>query len=449
MHIFLHQDDLRVRDNKGLAGAASNGEVTPVYVDDPVIREQTGRNKRSFRVDAIHALNDAYQDSGAKLHYYDGSTEDILAALLEDHDIESIHYNKGYRPTRRRIQQQVEDLPVPTTAHKDRVSVEPQELPDEYDTFSPFYQAWKPQNTPKPVNTPASHTTIPSEDLPSRGDADADLPRGAEQAALNQWKDFRDNRLDEYKDRRDDVAHPEAVSRLSPYYASGLLSVRTVLADVEDLIESSESSQKIRNYAKYRSELAWREFFYQVLYHNPGAVNDAYKDIGSIDWQNNPEEIKAWKQGRTGVPFVDAGIRELRSTGYMHNRLRQNVASFLTKHLMTDWRIGAAFFAEHLVDHDVASNNGGWQWAASTGTDSVPIRIFNPVKQGKRYDEDAEYIKKWIPELRDVHPTTVHGWTDIGEDKADELAPDYTSTIVDFDERYHEGKQMFEDALHE
>ena len=448
MHIFLHQDDLRRHDNKGLAGATSDGDTIPIYIDDPTIIDQTGRNKRAFRLNALHSLNDTYNEHNAQLHYYHGRTETILADLINDHDITAIHYNKGYRPTRRRIQQRIDELPVQTTPYKDRVSVEPDEPPAEYDTFSPFYQAWKQRHNPRPV-TPAltELEELPSQPLPSPEDVQADLPSADETTALQRWADFRDNRMSTYKDKRDNVANPDAVSRLSPYYASGILSVRTVLHDVEQRIEQADDSSTITNYAKYRSELAWREFFIHVLYHNPSAVNDAYKDIGEIDWANNDDEITAWKHGKTGVPFVDAGIRELRQTGYMHNRLRQNVASFLTKHLMTDWRIGADFFAEHLIDHDVANNNGGWQWAASTGTDSVPIRIFNPVKQGKQYDENATYIKRWIPELRGLDPATIHDWVRMTPDERQTHDTAYPSPIINFDERYHQGKAMFQDAL--
>ncbi|PSH01742.1 MAG: deoxyribodipyrimidine photo-lyase, partial [Nanohaloarchaea archaeon SW_10_44_10] len=193
---------------------------------------------------------------------------------------------------------------------------------------------------------------------------------------------------------------------------------------------------------------AWREFFYQVLYFNPEAVSENYRDFeNEIEWRNDPEELEAWKRGETGVPFVDAGMRQLNNTGYMHNRTRQNVASFLTKHLMIDWRKGARYFRKHLADHDVASNNGGWQWAASTGTDSVSIRIFNPVKQGREYDPDAEYIKRWVPELDGLKPESIHNWVEMPPEKRKDLDVDYTKPIINFNQRYHMGKKMFENAL--
>jgi len=232
------------------------------------------------------------------------------------------------------------------------------------------------------------------------------------------------------------------------YFSSGMLGLRKVLSDVENLIENEGDSDKIRNYAKYRNELAWREFFYQVMWDHPETVNNNYREFeNEIKWRNNPDEFKAWKNGETGIPFVDAGIRELKETGYMHNRTRQNVASFLTKHLMVDWRKGARFFRKHLVDHDTASNIGGWQWSASTGTDSVSIRIFNPVKQGRRYDSHAEYIKRWIPELRGLDPNSIHNWVEMSQKERNKYSTDYPDPIINFNQRYHMGKQMFENAL--
>jgi Deoxyribodipyrimidine photolyase len=214
------------------------------------------------------------------------------------------------------------------------------------------------------------------------------------------------------------------------------------------MIKQESDSGNIRNYAKYRNEIAWGEFFYQVMYHNPTAVNENYKNIpNEIEWKNDTDEFEAWKKGKTGVPFVDAGMRQLRNEGYMHNRLRQNVASFLTKHLMTDWRKGARVFRRHLVDHNVPSNNGGWQWSASTGTDSISIRIFNPVKQGKDYDEDAEYIKRHVPELRDLEPEQINNWVEMGQEERDNIEADYPDPIINFNKRYHMGKKMFENAL--
>ncbi|MFP4175521.1 MAG: FAD-binding domain-containing protein, partial [Halobacteriales archaeon] len=183
-------------------------------------------------------------------------------------------------------------------------------------------------------------------------------------------------------------------------------------------------------------------------YHNPGVVTENYKEYeNEIDWRDDDDEIRAWKSGETGYPIVDAGMRQLLDEGFMHNRVRMIVASFLTKDLLVDWRVGYAQFRDHLIDHDTANDNGGWQWAASTGTDAQPyFRIFNPMTQGERYDEEAEYIKAHVPELRDVPAEKIHSWNELNDEERDALAPDYPAPVVDHSERRDEALAMFEEA---
>lgn len=448
MNIFLHRDDLRVHDNKGLKKASEDGKVIPVYIEDPRIAERTGRNKKAFREKGLGHLAQKYEEIDSGLIIRKGNTVEELQKILEQFEVEKIFFNQSYSPIKREICKDIHKLSYSTESFHDSLLVEPEQLSQEYDTFSPFYREWKDIEKPSAFSIPENLADIEREIPDFTTETSAEIPEAGEDIALEKWKDFRENRLESYKDKRDNVGNAESVSRLSMYYSSGMLGSRKVLSDVENLIENEDDTGKIRNYAKYRNELAWREFFYQVLCHNPEAVYENYKNFeNEIEWRNDPEEFEAWKKGETGVPFVDAGIRELRETGYMHNRTRQNAASFLTKHLMVDWRRGARFFREHLLDHNTASNNGGWQWAASTGTDSVPIRIFNPVKQGRRYDEDAEYIKRWIPELRGLNAEEIHNWVEMSQEKRNNYDTDYPDPIINFNQRYHMGKQMFENAL--
>ncbi|MFB6116180.1 MAG: deoxyribodipyrimidine photo-lyase, partial [Candidatus Nanosalina sp.] len=448
MNIFLHRDDLRIHDNRGLKKASRDGRTVPVYIEDPRVSERTGRNKKAFREEGLSKLDEKYQQKGSGLIIRRGKTGDVLRELLKEHSADKVFFNTSYTPIKREIEREISKIDVETHGFKDRLLVEPEDLSQEFDTFSPFYREWKEVEKEKSVEQPENLAEIQADTPDLDSEATADIPEAGEDVALKKWSDFRDERLDRYKYDRDEVASPKSVSRLSMYYSSGMLGLRKVLQDVERMIESEDDSGKIRNYAKYRNELAWREFFYHVLWHNPEVVQENYKDFeNEINWRNDKEEFEAWKKGETGVPFVDAGIRELRNTGYMHNRTRQNVASFLTKHLMIDWRKGAEFFRKHLVDHDTASNNGGWQWAASTGTDSVPIRIFNPVKQGRKYDEEAKYIKRHVPELRDLKPEEIHRWVEMSEEEREKYETDYPEPIINFNQRYHAGKKMFERAL--
>ena len=448
MNIYLHRDDIRIHDNIGLKKASEDDKTIPVYIDDPKIKQKTGRNKKAFREQGLRKIDKKYREKGSGLIYRKGKTTKKLQNLTQQYTINKIFLNRSYTPLKRKIEKNIKQLNVETLIFQDRLLVEPQQLKKDYETFSPFYTEWKKKEKPGPVQEPENLAETDPEVPKFDTDVKADIPEAGENVALKKWRDFREHRLSSYKDNRDDVADSESVSRLSMYYSNGMLGLRKVLRDVESLIEGSDDSSDIRNYAKYRNELAWREFFYQVLWHNPESLNQNYKDFeNDIKWRNDPEELEAWKKGLTGVPFVDAGIRELRETGYMHNRTRQNVASFLTKHLMVDWRKGAKFFREHLVDHDVASNNGGWQWAASTGTDSVPIRIFNPVKQGRKYDSHAKYIKTWVPELRSLDPNSIHNWVEMRMEERKKYDVDYPDPIIKFNQRYHMGRKMFEDAL--
>jgi len=198
----------------------------------------------------------------------------------------------------------------------------------------------------------------------------------------------------------------------------------------------------------YQEELAWREFYTQVLYYNPQVVVENYKQYEyEIEWRADDDHLEAWKEGKTGYPIVDAGMRQLKRESYMHNRLRMIVASFLTKDLLLDWRAGYDHFRTYLVDHDTANDNGGWQWAASTGTDAQPyFRVFNPMTQGERYDPDCEYITEYVPELAGVEPETIHSWHELSDEKREERAPDYLAPIVDHGERREEAIAMFERA---
>jgi deoxyribodipyrimidine photo-lyase len=200
---------------------------------------------------------------------------------------------------------------------------------------------------------------------------------------------------------------------LSPYLRFGAISIRHCFTEGLRAIEADPATRN--GISKWLDELIWREFYNAVLVHTPHVLSGSFKpEYDQLDWPGSEEYFDAWCEGRTGYPLVDAGMRQLRSTGWMHNRVRMVVASFLTKDLRIDWRRGERFFFEHLVDGDPASNNGGWQWSASTGTDAQPyFRIFNPVAQGKRWDPDGKYVRRWVPELKDVAPRWIHApWED-------------------------------------
>jgi deoxyribodipyrimidine photo-lyase len=257
---------------------------------------------------------------------------------------------------------------------------------------------------------------------------ECDLPTGGEEAAKRRLDGFLRTAAARYHEDRD-RPDLDGTSRLSPYLRFGVISVRQCFDRGQEAARAEPALQ--RGVAKWLDELVWREFYAAILEEHPRVLKENYRQqYDAVLWNNDPASFEAWCEGRTGYPIVDAGMRQLRSTGWMHNRVRMIVASFLTKDLLIDWREGARFFFELLVDGDPASNNGGWQWAASTGTDPQPyFRIFNPTSQGRRWDPKGRYVRRWVPELRDVADACVHApWEG-------EMPKGYPRPIVDHAER--------------
>jgi len=280
---------------------------------------------------------------------------------------------------------------------------------------------------------------------------DAEIGPAGTAAARERLSAFLDEAVFTYEADRDYPAD-EPTSRLSAFLTYGEIGVREVYAATVEAMAEAESDARPddapEQVEEFQQQLAWREFYTQVLFHNPEVVTENYKEYEEeIEWRDDPDEIAAWKHGETGYPIVDAGMRQLREEAFMHNRLRMIVASFLTKDLLADWRHGYEHFKRLLADHDTANNNGGWQWAASTGTDAQPyFRIFNPMTQGERYDPDAEYIAKYVPELRGVDPEAVHGWHELSPAERANAAPAYPAPIVDHSERREAALAMYKRA---
>jgi deoxyribodipyrimidine photo-lyase len=455
MHIFWHQRDLRIPDNRGLAAAAADDTTLPVYVVDSDLLKQIGTRQRAFLLEGVRALRERYRDLGSDLVVRTGAPADVLADLREATDADRVYYNTHYRPARRNRQRRVDDA-VPTESVTDLVLVNPARLDPEYPNHSRFYDDWQAESKLPPASTPdADALASVAADTPGSVpavDADIDLPAAGYRAARERYDRFLDAGIETYNDTRDDmrlaVERPVgAVSRLSPYLAAGMIGIREVWADATERYEVATGNAR-RNVGKYRYELSWREQNYHLLYHNPTLLVENYKQFPNpIEWENDDDHFEAWKRGETGYPLVDAGMRQLNEEGYIHNRPRQNVASFLTKHLLTDWRLGARYFTRQLIDHDPASNHGNWQWIASTGTDSVDVRIFDPVAQMSKYDDGAHYVKTYVPELRDVPADKVVDWPTLSRADRERLAPEYPHPIVDRNEAYDRAQRVFERAL--
>jgi len=451
MNVFWHQRDLRIPDNRGLALAGKDDPVVPVYAVDPDLLKKVGRRQRAFFMRGVRALKQAYRDRGSDLLVRSGSAVEVLESVVDTYDADRVYYNDHYRPARRNRQRRVDEA-LPTKSLTDLLLVDPAALDDRYPNHSQFHDDWQAHTKLPPAGEPNHLAEISDAKTAPSVDADIDLPEAGYAAARDRWEGFLADGIGTYGDTRDDmtaaVERPtSAVSRLSPYIAAGMIGIRELWKEASQRHTEARGSEQ-RNVQKYRYELSWREQNYHLLYHTPTLLTENYKSFPNpIEWESDPQQFDAWKRGETGYPLVDAGMRQLNEEGYVHNRPRQNVASFLTKHLLTDWRKGARYFTKQLVDHDPASNYGNWQWIASTGTDSVDVRIFDPVSQMSKYDQNATYVTEYVPELRDVPPKKIVDWPTLSADERDRLAPEYPDPIVDRNAAYERAQHTFERAL--
>jgi deoxyribodipyrimidine photo-lyase len=489
MQIHWHRQDLRAADNRALAsaaaaaagntespgdadGAAPRGTVIPVFVFDDDVLEHAGNPRVRYMLDSLSALRSWYRERGSDLVVASGDPAEVLPELAATYDAERVVWNRDYSGLARErdaaVRRALNEHDVERESFHDDIIHPPGSITtndgDPYSVFTYFGRKWQAREKPDPVSPPRAETLadVSGDDLPTIEelgfeDPDADVPEAGTEPARERLEAFCADGIYRYEEDRDYPTR-DAVSRLSVDLKFGTIGVREVYAatesarerivDVETNGDADPDDERIDSIEEFQSQLAWREFYTHVLFFNPNVVTGNYREYEhDIEWRNDPEELQAWKDGETGYPIVDAGMRQLKSEAYMHNRVRMIVASFLTKDLLIDWREGYAHFREYLADHDTANDNGGWQWAASTGTDAQPyFRIFNPMTQGERYDSDAEYIKTHVPELRDAEADLIHEWDDLTPTQRHGVAPDYPAPIVDHSERREAALSMFEAA---
>ncbi len=410
--------DLRRRDHPALLAAreaAGDGDLVVAFVVDPGLWEGGGAARRAWLAATLRATDEAFDGALTLVH---GDPRRVVPELAARVGATSVHVSRETTPTGRRrdeaVAERLRELGVEWVETGTPYAVGPGLVVngsgEPYKVFTPFSRAWRAHGWPEPAPTPR--------ELPlrhARNDAEAtaavtaalaapDLPRlpePGEEAALRRWRSFRDGALPAYAEDRN-RPDLDGTSRLSPYLKLGVVHPRTLLADLAGRAGKGPHT--------YETELAWREFYADVLWHQPRtAWQDLRREMSRMRYSAPEDAIEAWKAGRTGYPLVDAGMRQLLAQGWMHNRVRMITASFLTKDLHVWWPVGARHFLEHLVDGDLASNNHGWQWVAGTGTDASPyFRVFNPVTQGRRFDPDGDYVRRWVPELAHVPGAAVH-----------------------------------------
>ena len=398
--IFWFRRDLRLDDNAGLHKALSSGlPIVPVFIFDKTILEKLS-SKTDTRVSFIHEqillLQEKLLAIGTSMEVYYGKPIEIYKSLLEKYKIHTVFTNNDYEPYAikrdKEVQEWLTQNGVSFVSTKDQVIFEKTEVVKDdgtpYTVFTPYSRKWKACLSKKDL------ASYPSEKLLDAFYKQNELPIlsldsfGFTKSNLQfPNKDWSASLIKKYTEQRDFPSLP-GTSRLSVHLRFGTLSIRALARETGSLNET------------YLNELIWRDFYQMILWHFPKVVDKSFKPAyDNIVWRNNEQEFAAWCEGKTGYPIVDAGMRELNETGFMHNRVRMIVASFLTKHLLIDWRWGESYFAEKLLDFDLAANNGGWQWAAGSGCDAAPyFRVFNPYLQTQKFDPELKYIKRWVPE---------------------------------------------------
>jgi deoxyribodipyrimidine photo-lyase len=424
MKIALHwfRCDLRLCDNVALSAAVLEADVViPIFIFDPVILSaaETGAPQVAYMIATLESLQKNIEAAGGKLIFRHGAVESEMREVLRETGAKALYFNRDYEPYARQrdgaVEKLARSLEVDVRHYKDGVIHEAGEIlktdGTPYCMFTPYSRIWRTQPKPPVLHSVKFHRPrelkepagIPLPTAKQLGFfTTLVLPPAGEKAGRDRLRQFAAQELLRYKSQRDFPAR-DSTSQLSPHLRMGSLSPRTVLAAVEKAGQAHPASHAEKDV--FVNELIWRDFYRQILWHFPHVSDSCFKpQYNDLKWENDERLFAAWCEGRTGYPIVDAGMRQLNLTGWMHNRARMIVAMFLTKDLLISWQWGERYFMQRLFDADLASNNGGWQWSASTGTDSQPyFRIFNPISQAQKFDPEGHYIRRYVPEAETLN----------------------------------------------
>ena len=405
--IIWFRRDLRINDHPALLAAIeSSDQIIPLFILDKKQIDEAGSKLLAYMSQSLRKLDESL---GNKLHIIEGDQVEVLSTLIKKYGVEQVHISDEYERYGAARDARVEAAGITLVRTGSPYAVTPGRVvkPSDgtpYKVYTPFYKAWCIHGWRAPAVTPKKFTCVePTSEY--RAFPDFVMPDGVsvieagEEAALKRFKAFTKNGLDSYDENRNFSAI-DGTSKMSTYLKFGEIHPRTLL---QGLGES-------KAHDTFRKEIAWREFYADVLFNNPMTDVQYYSEkFAQMRYDKPGEQFKAWREGKTGYPFVDAAMRQLVLEGWMHNRTRMVVASFLVKDLHLEWQLGERFFADHLVDYDVASNAHGWQWTAGTGTDASPYyRVFNPIEQGRRFDENGDYIRRYVPELAHLSASEIH-----------------------------------------
>lgn len=442
------RNDLRLADNPALAAACKSAEVTALYIHetDNGLR-QPGGAARWWLHHSLVDLSRQLAAIGIPLLVETGKAEEVLIRVIKETGAEALHWNRRYAPASRAldaaIKTSLRNHGLTVSSHPGNVLAEPWTIKTRqgkpYSVFTPFWKSLRQIDIARPIPAPNGKAI-----RPAPADTDYAHPNWAEklgqywhigeQAAQARLEDFFDSDLQDYPEGRD-VPARDVTSRLSPHLRFGEISPRQIWHAAQS---RAHAAPKLAGAVdKFLSELAWRDFSHHQLYHREDIASRPMQEkYTGMAWRHAPAQLRAWQRGQTGLPIVDAGMRQLWETGYMHNRVRMLVASLLTKNLLIDWRQGEDWFWDTLVDADEANNPASWQWVSGSGLDAAPyFRIFNPVTQGERFDASGEYVRHWVPELAKLADKWIHQPADAPKDvlaKAEiDIGKTYPAPIVD------------------
>jgi deoxyribodipyrimidine photo-lyase len=433
--IIWFRNDLRIDDNPSLRAACDNSDEVHaifLYSQEQLEHHNEANIKLDFLIDNLKCLSDSLQELNIPLSIIDskGFYEDpeVILKTSKKRGVDKVFFNKQFGEDEQR-----RDIKVTTILRTSNIEVESfndqivyeagsirtgQDNP--YSVFTPFKRKWVENFDMEFLDiehkyTPMAHVNISSNissfnfDFEREHKVDMSIWPAGEQAALDRLKNFLENKASNYsKDRNDPII--DGTSRISPYLALGVISSKRCILEGLKL-NNFEFNSGNNGITKWIDEIVWREFYRNIMFSFPKVGrNQPFQDFSkSIQWRFDDAELNAWKTGMTGFPIIDAAMRQLLHEGWMHNRLRMVVAMFFTKNMLHDWRLGEAYFMQNLIDGDFASNNGGWQWSSSTGTDAAPyFRIFNPITQSTNFDKEGLFIKKYVPELKDLDKSVIH-----------------------------------------
>ena len=424
---FWHRRDLRISDNLGLSAATQHStKVVGLFcLDNNILNgDDVAPARVTYMIGCLQELQQSYQKLGSQLIIIQGNAEKAIPQFVEVLKAKALYWNKDVEPYSkkrdRKVTEALEEKGIETNSFWDQLLHAPGKIltkssDSPYKVYTPFWRSWHGEEKLAPIlQTPQLEGLSQAEAETAKKAGAIDLPTAkdlgheweyplllspGETAAKEKLEEFCDRTIYNYDEERN-FPYIDGTSTLSAALKFGAIGIRTVWQATADLAKNCRSDEAVNGVVTWQKELAWREFYQHCMFFFPELAEGAYRDeFKDFPWENDKTKFQAWCEGKTGYPIVDAAMRQLNESGWMHNRCRMIVASFLTKDLIIDWRWGEKYFMQKLYDGDLSANNGGWQWSASSGMDPKPLRIFNPASQAAKFDPDGEYIRQWLPEI--------------------------------------------------